>query len=206
MTALHRRGFVAKAARGEYLPGPALLRGRGCDLNTLLREVSRPALARLARETGLTAHLGVFEGDMVTYLVKAPGRTPVLTQEGVQLEAYCSGIGKVLLAALPEPEQDRYLSVGGFVRLTANTIIDPEALRRALQDIRREGRAVDDGEVIPELRCLAVPVRDDQGAVCAAISVSATVGADGEAPIEDYLEQLGGAARRIEHALRGPDG
>src|SRR5690606_3592173 len=106
-----------------------------------------------------TVHLAVFEADMVTYLAKEDGgRNSVLTIEGTQLEAYCSGLGKVLLAYLPEPERERYLADGPFVRLTPNTIIEPDELRRELAHIRTRGYAIDDGEVQPNLRCVAVPL------------------------------------------------
>ncbi len=171
---LKRRGFVAQAARGDYLSGPALVRlGRVADMAGILDRVSRPLLQVLARRTGLTAHLGVFEGDMVTYLVKAQGQADVFTREGNQLEAYCTGIGKVLLAGLAEEEREAYLAAGPFIPLTGNTIVDPDELRETLRVVSLKGHAEDNGEMNPNLQCLAAPVRADGGRLCAAISISA---------------------------------
>jgi IclR family transcriptional regulator, acetate operon repressor len=201
LATLKQRGFVAQAARGDYLSGPALVRlGRVEDMSAVLERVSRPLLEALARRTGLTAHLGVFEADMVTYLVKAGGEAEVFTQEGMQLEAYCSGIGKVLLAGLPEEESEAYLAAGPFVRLTPTTIVEPHALRLALNSIGAQGHAVDDGEIDTGLQCLAAPVRV-HGRVCAAISIAgpAEAGVTGA-----RLPALLRAAREIEHRLVQP--
>lgn len=167
----------------------------------VLKAVSRPLLDSLAKRTGLTAHLGMLEDDMVTYLVKARGDANVLTQEGMQLEAYCSGIGKVLLAAMPERERERYLTSSPFVRLTANTIVDPEILRAALKTVRQTGHARDNGEIDPSVRCIAVPVRLD-GRVFAAISISQSGPNPGGPGGEELLELLQQTARLIEASLQ----
>lgn len=74
----------------------------------------------------------MLENDMVTYLVRegAEART-IFSEENKQLEAYCSGIGRMLLASLPEPDREAYLAEGPFVALTERTITDPAELRAA---------------------------------------------------------------------------
>ncbi|WP_257555252.1 IclR family transcriptional regulator C-terminal domain-containing protein [Sphingobium sp. CFD-2] len=91
------------------------------DPHHIHAEIARPLIRKLAKSVGHTVHLGVLEGDMTTYLVKE-GRVDdgLLTREDMQLESYCSGIGKVLLAYLSEADRQRYLSGGPFVRLTQN--------------------------------------------------------------------------------------
>src|SRR3546814_4531438 len=68
-----------------------------CALVTGVQTCALP-ISKLAQRTGLTAHLGCLESNMVTYLIKEGSEPDVFTREGIQLEAYCSGIGKVLLA------------------------------------------------------------------------------------------------------------
>ena len=171
---LERSGFLAAIGRGRFTPGPALFDlTAGRSQEVAIAAIARPELNRLARETRQIAHLGVLENDMVTYLVKAGadgGR--LFTREGMQLEAYCSGIGKVLLAHLPEAERDLYLDSGPFVALTANTRIDPAELKRELEQVRQTGIAVDAREVAPDLVCFAVPLRWPDGSARAAISLS----------------------------------
>ena len=77
---------------------------------------------------------------MVTYLANASyGRNDFRINEGLQLEAYCSGVGKVLLAHLPDAARENYLSQGEFIALTPNTIVDREAFARELDLIRQRG-------------------------------------------------------------------
>ncbi|MGE0742142.1 MAG: IclR family transcriptional regulator [Hyphomonadaceae bacterium] len=197
-----QRGFVTRVARGRYLPGPALLRlANAATLNMLLEVAGRPIVQALAKQTGLTAHLGVFEGDMVTYLIKAGrGGDSLFTREGMQLEAYCSGIGKMLLACLPEDDRDRYLEGGPFVPLTANTITDAAALRKELTRARAQGFARDECEIDADLRCVATAVRDGKEAAVAALSLSARQ-ERGVADPAEYLDALRAAARALELRL-----
>lgn len=170
-------GLITRGSRGVYDIGLPLIETlNGITTSQHLARLSRPALQELADLSCTTAHLGVLENDMVTYLVKIVGNgssaDTVFTRENAQLEAYCSGIGKVLLAALSETAREQYLAAGPFVPLTDRTITDSNLLRRCLRLVQQEGFARDDGEVADDLFCLAVPVRRSNGVVCAAISIS----------------------------------
>lgn len=170
---LERSGLVTRLRRGYYLPGPSLIRlARPDSIPRVLKAIGRPIIKKLATDTGCTAHVGIFENGMVTYLLKA-GRAAqtIFTREGTQLEAYCTGIGKVLLAALPVSVREEYLKSGPFIQLTANTLTDPQKLRSALTVAADRGYAEDDAEMDSDLRCLAVPVRSG-GDVIAALSIS----------------------------------
>lgn len=171
---LERSGLVTRLRRGYYLPGPSLLRlARHDSIPRVVKAIGRPIIKRLATQTGCTAHVGIFENGMVTYLLKA-GRAAqtVFTREGTQLEAYCTGIGKVLLAALPVSAREEYLQSGPFIQLTANTLTDPQKLRSELIIVADRGYAEDNAEMDSGLLCLAVPVRLGEGDVVAALSIS----------------------------------
>jgi DNA-binding IclR family transcriptional regulator len=121
------------------------------------------------------AHLGVFEGGMVSYLVKSgSSRSARFTREGTQLDAYCSALGKVLVAHLPAFERNAYLSGGPFPKLTNQTITDPRELGVQLRQVRRQSYAIDDREFAEEVMCIAVPVRDRNSRVYAALSITAS--------------------------------
>jgi DNA-binding IclR family transcriptional regulator len=136
---------------------------------------------------------------MVTYRIKTGrGAHDLFTRTGLQLEAYCSGIGKVLLAHLPVAERHAYLAAGPFVALTSHTITDPARLAVALDAVRAEGFATDLGEIVEDLQCLAVPVRQPDGRVRAAISVSRQTGRGRTPPMDDTLALLLVAAQEIE--------
>lgn len=202
VTALESHGFLIRAGRGHFLPGMMLIRlGTACHLNDVLTRLSRPLLKSLARQTGHAAHLGVLEGDMVTYLVKeALPKTHLFTREVMQLEAYCTGIGKVLLASLPEEARNAYLASGPFVPLTANTITDITGLRAELGAVGARGYAVDDAEIADNLRCVAVPLRHD-GTVIAALSLSVVTEVLEPSLLERSLVALRSCAQQIEAKL-----
>ncbi len=200
---LERRGFVVRIGRGLYGAGPALLPIMAQpSFEIALAGASRPLLRCLSQETGATAHLGILREDMVTYLVKEDAAgTQLFTQEAMQLEAYCSGIGKMLLSSLPDQLLTDYLAQGGFVALTPATIIDPERLRAHLLAVREQNFALDDREISEDLRCLAVPVRDAAGVAIAAVSAASSDG--GTFPSRDLLRKVRAVAAAIERRLRG---
>ena len=172
-TTLARHGLLAQGLRGHYGPGLALAGlGGQADPRAILARTARPLARRLARKARATAHLGVFEGDMVTYLIKESRGVRLFTQEGGQLEAYCSAIGKVLLAHLEADEIERYLMSAPFIALTVRTVTDPVLIRNELVRVRAAGFAIDDREIADDLVCMAVPVRDPGGTVIAAVSLS----------------------------------
>jgi IclR family acetate operon transcriptional repressor len=171
---LQHAGLISRAGRGAFTIGFELQR-LTAEINRarLLAEIARPYIRMLAHRLKLTVHLGVIEDDMVTYVVKEHGGGPLLfTRSGTQLDAYYSAIGKVLLAALPEPDLDRYLSNGPLIALTSHTITEPNQLRHVLQRVRAEDLAIDAEEVAENLHCVAVPVRDRRGVVVSAMSIS----------------------------------
>ncbi|WP_295529530.1 IclR family transcriptional regulator [Novosphingobium sp. Chol11] len=193
------QGYLTPIAKGLHVAGPRLIKlGTAVDPLATLVRAARPMLHQLARSAKGTAHLGVLENDMVTYLVKVGSAGEQLfTQEGKQLEAYCSGIGKVLLAYLGEAERERYLADGPFTALTPKTITDPELLRTELAATRARGFAIDDEEIAPSLQCVAVPLLTADGTVCAAISVTKV----GAAATAEALSSLAATLRGAAHAL-----
>lgn len=175
---LEHIGLLARDPTGGYRLGLALVElGATVDQQALLRTMARPSLRHMAQTQGMTAHLGVLDDNrMVRYLAKELPRRHfhIPTVVGCQLEAYCSSLGKVLLASLDPEVLDHYLNDGPLVPLTARTITYPDRLRDHLAGVRATGCAIDDEEVIEGLRCLAVPLRAPSGRVLAAISLSGT--------------------------------
>lgn len=203
LDALERHGHVVRVGRGRYVAGAGLAEiAASADLKSILIKVSRPILRGCAASSRHTVHLGILEGDMVTYLVKEEaGSGGLFTREGMQLEAYCSGIGKALLAAQEPKARSAYLAGGPFVALTPLTITEPDKLRREFARIRARGYAVDDREVMEDLQCLAVPVRDGKGEVVAAVSISASAGRAQKDAIKDHVALLTQCARRISQRI-----
>ena len=190
--AFRRRGLITPASRGHYVGGLQLAAlGALADPRATLIEAARPLLRRLARTMRTTVHMGMLEGDMVTYLVKEQGGgMRLFTQESMQLEAYCSAIGKVLLANAGGIDREAYLANGPFIALTEHTVTEPAALRDMLTEVRANDFAIDDREVVEDLHCIAVPMRDPTGEVIAAVSISEKYSATGEAAFANRLKAL----------------
>lgn len=174
VTTLAADGYLRPTAGGRYCAGPRLLNLLALvDIKQPAINVAPPILERLAKTTRAVVQLGTLENDMVTYRIKTGvSAHRLFTRVGMQLEAYCSAIGKALLAALPADERRAYLANGPFVALTQRTITDPVLLSRELDETSVRGHAIDDGEIADDLRCMAVPVLRPDGLAVAAISVS----------------------------------
>lgn len=203
VTALVAEGCLVRNTGGRHAPGPRLLALlTQIDPKQIIADVARPTLERLARDLQTIVQLGTLEQGMVTYRIKAGrGSTSAFTRVGMQMEAYCSAVGKVLLAHLPEDELDAYLTSGPLVPLTASTITDTERLREELLLVGVNGYAIDDNEAADGLYCVAMPLAVPAGSVSAAISVSRTsavASAQGNAMV---IAKLGHAVKAIECEL-----
>lgn len=199
---LTRTHVLMRLANGHYAAGVALEAiADQVSANARLGAAAKAPLRRLARATRATAHLGVLEGDMVTYLAKESGDPQFQeTKAGTQLEAYCTGIGKMLLAALPEKDRRDFLGNGPFVPITIHTHTDPKLLLAELQDSAGRDFALDEGEMFEDVRCIAVPVRRN-GSVVAAVSLSRKQGTMSEAQRQRDLVRLRACAKEIVEAL-----
>ena len=192
---LLERELVMRVARGRYAAGERLH-----DLATRVSpherviEAARPILRQLAQAEDATAYLGVFEGEMVTYLIKE-GAQAGFTREKMQLEAYCSGVGKVLLAQLGKTRLDAYLAAP-LVQLTERTLTAPTALRAELAATRARGYAVDDREMADDLGCIAVPIPGVRGSDYA-ISISGSPARFNAITAPDIAPLLARAAAQI---------
>lgn len=199
IAALVGAGYLVPADYGRHLPGQKLRKlAAMVGDRQIMTNAASPILDRLAARTGCVVQLGVFEKEMVTYLVKAgQSAGDLFTKVGMQLEAYCSGIGKVLLAHLPMQAQAEYLASGPFVALTNRTITDPLLLRAELDHVAKQTFALDNEEVVTGLQCVAVPVRNMQDEVIAAISASRATQIENQNWQEQLLPLLHASASEI---------
>lgn len=194
-------GILRRVPGGRYRIGwRALQLDRIAAETTPFRLPGRTAAVALARRTGETIHLGALDGGRVVYVDRMRGARATdipLSQIGKHLPAHCSGVGKVLLAHRERDEVDEYLVRHGMEAFTPATHTDPDQLHRELETIRRIGVAYDREEVVPGLGCVAAPIHDVGGDVCAAISISGPA-----ERVQDqgdhYRRLVAGAARSIE--------
>lgn len=204
VTALVAQNYLAPIGYGRHVAGPRLRTlTRRVDEKQIIAKTAAPWLRQLAAHTRCVVQLGTLESDMVTYRIKT-GRNAgdLFTKVGMQLEAYCSAIGKVLLANLPPAAQSAYLDAGPFFALTAHTITDPALLKQELDRVADQGFALDDEEVETGLFCAAVPVHQRDGTVLTAISASQRMSHFDRTSLPKLINDLHETARRIEHATR----
>ncbi|HKD13583.1 MAG TPA: IclR family transcriptional regulator [Candidatus Angelobacter sp.] len=140
-----------------------------------LRERARPVLERLVLETSETVHLGILDDTEVLYLDKVePARSVRMSSSvGRRNPAYCTAMGKSILAYLTEAQVEAIVRKHGLKAMTANTITSLLELKAELAGIRERGYAVDNEEIEEGVRCVGCVVRDFSGGPVAAISVSA---------------------------------
>lgn len=171
---LERRGFVRREGDPpEFTLGFRLVELSQSLLERLdIRQVAASPLKCLGEQTGETVHLAVLDGAEVVYLDKVESVHPVrmYSRVGARAPAYCTGVGKVLLAFAPRQVQDHVLA--NLTRITPYTIVTPSVLSGQLQHIRREAVATTSEEMSLGGCSLAVPVvQASDGAVAAAIGV-----------------------------------
>lgn len=140
-------------------------------------DVVRPSLSTLAAKTGWTANFGVLEGAEILHVCVEYADRPLryTASEGESAPAYCSGLGKTLLADLPDEQLEAHLPAEPFPSFTEHTITTVRKMRSDLAQVRSRGYALDNEESAVGLRCVAVAVRADD-AVLGALSVSGPIG------------------------------
>jgi IclR family transcriptional regulator, KDG regulon repressor len=168
-----------------------------------LRERSRPFLDQVLSETQETVHLCVLDEGEVLYLEKLePQRSVRLASRvGRRVPAYCTSVGKAILAELPEAEVDGIIQRSGLKRITPNTITTSSSLKEELRKIRAKGYSVDDEENEEGVRCVGVAVRDYSGRPVAAISVSGPAFRVSKANVAEIARSVRFAARALSREL-----
>ncbi len=134
---------------------------------------ARPMVEALQRMTGQAVHLAVFDGIRAVVIHRAdPANENAIASALIEnAPVHCTSVGKAILAFQPAEAVERVIA-SGLDRYTDRTIVQPEALRAALSEVRAQGYAVDDGEHQPGLRCVGAPIRNQAGRVIAGVSVS----------------------------------
>lgn len=172
-------------------------------------EIAIPHMQDLSQTLGETSFLAVYNRCDVVYLYKAEGTQSMVTRctLGSRRPAYCTGLGKAILANLPIEESERVFEKP-MEKLTEKTVVDRIALLEEFARIRQDGYAVDDEGIEYGLYCLAVPVFDYTGRVVAAISVSGPIErmSENREHVVEKLRSIGKVvSRRLGHieAMKG---
>lgn len=155
-------------------------------------EVAGRVLARMVAEVNETAQLARLSGSENVYLAKVDSSHALRLQSetGSRLSAHATGVGKALLAQLPDAEVARRFGGPALPAYTPNTLATLPALLAELAETRRRGFAIDNEEYTPGVFCLAVPILDQTGQASLAISVSVPVTRAAPEPLGRILATL----------------
>jgi DNA-binding IclR family transcriptional regulator len=139
-----------------------------------LREVAFPLIVELSKRSGETVHLGVLDNQQVISIegVESDQSLRISLPIGKRVYLHSTGIGKAILAFLPEQEVKEIVRQKGLPRFTNNTIIHFDQLMKEIQFIKKRGYAIDNEENEPGIRCVAAPILDVNKQVMASISIS----------------------------------
>jgi IclR family transcriptional regulator, pca regulon regulatory protein len=209
VSTLVAQGYLSRDASRKYRLALGAVDLGMSTLNAMgLCNHARPDLRELARRSGHTVEMAVLDGLEILLLdsVRPPrgerAKSDDETQRGTRLPAYCTSMGKVLLAHLPARRLSRLIPELDLVGHGPKTITSQAALRRQLEEVVREGFAVNDEELSAGACAIAAPVRDASGDVVAAVNVSARHGAlDVEDLVEWFTGQVLATAERISTRL-----
>ena len=158
-----------------YRPGVRLVRlAHSAWTQSSLAPIARPYLDRLSAEVGHTVHLAQLDNAQVLYVDKRNAAQPVemFSDAGKVGPAYCTGVGKAMLAYLNEKDLTQALEQQSFHRFTEHTYTTRKALCEELTNIRMRGFAFDREEHEPGIICVAVPILTSQGRVLGGLSVT----------------------------------
>ena len=203
---LTRLGLVGSEDGKTFALRPKILGlGHAYLSSTTLASSAQPLLDRISDVLHESSSIALLDGDEILYVARSSTTRRIMSVDlgiGTRLPAYCTSMGRVLLAHLEPAERDAYFARVKLVAHTSKTQIAPSMLRKELDAIVRAGYAVVDQELEIGLRSLAVPVRDLTGKVVAAMNVGTQASRVSIAELERrFLPELSSAARELGAAL-----
>lgn len=174
---LEKRGLLVRAVGSKkVVVGPALVKLSLASIEASFRSNRvHQVLVALSHRLGEHCQLGRRAEDLIVYFDSARAQR----SEGLHFEPgrrsplYCSSIGKLFLAEMPEPDLDWWLSNSPLERLTPNTLVTPAQLRTLVRKVRSDGWATSNQEMMLGVVGCAVPIRDVSGRLIAGLGISA---------------------------------
>jgi IclR family transcriptional regulator, pca regulon regulatory protein len=183
---LTKLGFAGAEDGSRYSLRPRMLSlSNTFTATSTLSTAAQPILERMSAALRESFSVATLDGEDIVYIARTTVDRVMVAVDlhiGSRLPAYCTSMGRVLLAYLPSDQLEHYLSRVNLIPHTTRTITNVEKLRLALRNVRRNGYALVDQELEVGLRSLAVPVYAPSGRVVATINLS------GNAPRMSVLE------------------
>ncbi len=205
VSTLRRRGYVDQDPESKkYSNTFKLFQMGNIEISRLgIREVAHPFLERLAEETRETINLAVLAGKQVMYIDKIESSKTVKVDLGIgrTLPAYASSLGKVILANMSSEKVCKMHEMDTFTQFTPKSIMTIGDLLVKLEFVRQLGYCIEHEELIPGLSCVAVPIKNHERKVIAAVSIAFPTYRykDNKKELENIIERLLLASKHISH-------
>ncbi len=199
-------GYVRQDGRSFALTPRVLELGYGFLGSQAYPEIARPAMEALSRRISESCSLGVLDCDDVVYMQRVPVRKVMTVTLGIgaRLPAFCTSMGRVLLAGLDDPQLDAWLATLVPRRVSEHTCTDRAEIRRLIRRAGDEGYAYVEQELERGLCSVAVPLRNPAGVVVAALNVGMPYRDEARArALGEVLPALRSTALEVER-LAGP--
>lgn len=185
---------------------PQVLRlGTACLATMPLPQLVQPLLDRLSERLGESSSVSILDGRDIVYVARAAQRKvmSISLMPGSRLPAYCTSMGRVLLAAMPPERAAELLASQALPARTPRTLVDPDAIMAELARVRSQGFALIDQEVELGLRSIAIPLMTMHGTVIAAVNVGVPATQVAVAHLVPlYLDALRGLQTELRAVLR----
>lgn len=199
---LEELGFVARNGRSFELTPKILQLGFAFLASHNFGGVVQHYLEAVTRELQESCSLAVLDGQDIVYVARSAAEHRLMSISlsiGSRLPAALTSMGRVLLAALPEDEQQAALDALTLERHTERTVVDKTLLKAILTSTREQGYCIVDQELEPSLRSIAVPVWSERGDVVAALNVSTN---SGRVSIDQLIDRFLPVLRQCAQAIR----
>jgi IclR family KDG regulon transcriptional repressor len=169
-------GYVEKTAKtNRYVPTLKMFEIGVATINrTKLQSVSRPFLVMLSTDFKETINLGIIDKGEVVYIdkIESPQSLRMDIKIGSRVPAFCTALGKAMLAYSDESEMKEFIQAQKIPAHTNRTATSITSFKDSLLKIRKQGYAIDEEEFIEGVRCIAAPIKNYTGRVVAALSIS----------------------------------
>ncbi|WP_205245636.1 IclR family transcriptional regulator domain-containing protein [Devosia naphthalenivorans] len=184
---------------------PRILRlGTACLATMPLPQMVQPLLDQLSDELGESSSVSILDETEIVYVARAAQRKvmSIALMPGSRLPAFCTSMGRVMLAALTPEKARAVLLASSPAARTPHTLTDPEAIMAALVDVRTKGYALIDQEVELGLRSIAIPILNARGTTVAAMNIGVPATQRSVEDLTSYLPAMRRIQRELQSMLR----
>lgn len=202
-TLTRQRMLALNPDTGHYSLGVRLMRlAHSAWKQASLAPIAAPFLDQLSKKTGETIHLAQLDGAQVLYLDKRNAIRPVsmFSDAGKIGPAYCTGVGKAMMAFLETDARKNLIAQQSFFKYTENSITSAQQLEAELKQIRSARISFDREEHEPNIICIASPILTPSGRVIGGISITSSTNRVSLENLQDYSDDLKSTADKIGEA------